>query len=48
MRALVGENGAGKSILMKVLSRSVKADAGWMWLDAVSYRPSNPLEARRS
>ena len=46
--ALVGENGAGKSTLMKVLSGAVKADAGQMWLDAVPYRPSNPLEARRA
>ena len=46
--ALVGENGAGKSTLMKVLSGAVKADAGQMWLDGVSYRPSNPLEARRA
>jgi ribose transport system ATP-binding protein len=46
--ALVGENGAGKSTLMKVLSGAVKADAGRMWLDGVSYRPSNPLEARRA
>ena len=46
--ALVGENGAGKSTLMKVLSGAVKADAGRMWLNAVPYRPSNPLEARRA
>jgi ribose transport system ATP-binding protein len=46
--ALVGENGAGKSTLMKMLSGAVKADAGRMWLDGVSYRPSNPLEARRA
>ncbi len=46
--ALVGENGAGKSTLMKVCSGAVKADSGQMWLDSVSYRPSNPLEARRA
>jgi ribose transport system ATP-binding protein len=46
--ALVGENGAGKSTLMKVLSGAVKADEGQMWLEGVSYRPSNPLEARRA
>ncbi len=46
--ALVGENGAGKSTLMKVLSGAIKADKGLMWLDGVSYRPVNPLEARRA
>ena len=46
--ALVGENGAGKSTLMKVLSGAIKADKGLMWLDGVSYRPANPLEARRA
>jgi len=46
--ALVGENGAGKSTLMKVLSGAVKEDTGQMWLDGVPYRPSNPLEARRT
>lgn len=46
--ALVGENGAGKSTLMKVLSGAIKPDAGEMSLDGYSYRPGNPLEARRA
>src|SRR5262249_48512980 len=46
--ALVGQNGAGKSTLMSILSGAVQPDAGTMMLDGVSYRPRNPLEARRS
>jgi ribose transport system ATP-binding protein len=46
--ALVGENGAGKSTLMKVLSGAIKANAGRMWLDGLSYQPNNPLDARRA
>lgn len=46
--ALVGENGAGKSTLMKVLSGAVKADQGQMWLDGKTYKPANPLAARKA
>ncbi len=46
--ALVGENGAGKSTLMGILSGALQPDAGSMTLDAVTYRPANPLEARRA
>src|SRR5258708_470567 len=45
--ALVGENGAGKSTLMKVLSGAHQPDEGQMWLDGQSYRPRQPLDARR-
>src|SRR3990172_13421927 len=45
--ALVGENGAVKSTLMKVLSGAHAPDEGEMWLDGESYRPRNPLDARR-
>ncbi|MBI1808108.1 MAG: sugar ABC transporter ATP-binding protein [Ignavibacteria bacterium] len=44
--ALVGENGAGKSSLMKVLSGAYQPDAGEMVLDGQSYRPRNPHDAR--
>jgi ribose transport system ATP-binding protein len=47
VHALVGENGAGKSTLMKVLSGAVAADAGTMTLDGESFRPRDPLDARR-
>src|SRR5215467_5644926 len=45
--ALVGQNGAGKSTLMSILSGASQPDGGTMTLDGVSYRPRNPLEARR-
>ena len=46
--ALVGENGAGESTLMKVLSGAHAPDDGQMWLDGEPYRPKSPLESRRS
>jgi ribose transport system ATP-binding protein len=45
--ALVGENGAGKSTLMKILSGVYPQDDGAMFLDAFSYQPHDPLEARK-
>jgi ribose transport system ATP-binding protein len=45
--ALVGENGAGKSTLMKILSGAHVPDEGRMWLEGQTYRPRDPLEARR-
>ena len=46
--ALVGENGAGKSTMMKILSGAHRADAGEIWLDGSPYHPRNPLEGRRA
>jgi ribose transport system ATP-binding protein len=46
--ALVGQNGAGKTTLMGILAGATQPDAGTMMLDGVSYRPRNPLEARRA
>jgi len=46
--ALIGENGAGKSTLMKVLSGAHLPDSGKMTLNGQSYRPKNPLQARRA
>jgi ribose transport system ATP-binding protein len=47
VHALVGENGAGKSSLMKVLAGAHAADGGELELDGQAYRPRDPLEARR-
>ncbi len=47
VHALVGENGAGKSTLVKILSGVYPQDDGAMFLDAFSYQPHDPLEARK-
>src|SRR5262245_9569807 len=46
--AIVGQNGAGKSSLMAILSGALQPGAGTMMLDAGPYRPAHPLEARRA
>src|SRR5262245_1457060 len=46
--ALVGQNGAGKSTVMSILSGAAQPDGGSMMLDGVPYRPRNPFDARRS
>jgi ribose transport system ATP-binding protein len=45
IHALVGQNGAGKSALIKVLSGVYPADAGEMHLSGVPYKPRTPLDA---
>lgn len=45
---LVGENGVGKSTLMKILSGALRPDAGAMQLDGEPYAPADPLAARRA
>jgi ABC-type sugar transport system ATPase subunit len=48
VHALLGENGAGKSTMMKVLSGAVAPDSGRMSLDGRPYAPSGPLDGLRS
>lgn len=48
VHALAGENGAGKSSLIKVLSGTVAPDGGSMALAGAPYRPHSPLDAMQS
>lgn len=46
VHALVGENGAGKSTVIKILSGAVQADpGGCLYLNGDPYLPHNPKEA---
>src|SRR4051794_15170073 len=47
VHALIGENGAGKSALMKVLSGAYRADAGTIAIAGEPFTPENPHHARR-
>jgi ribose transport system ATP-binding protein len=48
VHALIGENGAGKSTLMNILAGATALDSGELSLDGAPYRPSSPIDARRS
>ncbi|TDQ00386.1 ATP-binding cassette domain-containing protein [Labedaea rhizosphaerae] len=45
--AIVGDNGAGKSSLIKALTGALIPDAGEMWLDGKPLRLHSPIDARR-
>ena len=46
IQALLGENGEGKTKLVKIVYRLVKPDHGKMYLNGVEYRPKGPQDAR--
>jgi simple sugar transport system ATP-binding protein len=43
---LVGDNAAGKSTLMKILSGAYVADQGEIWMNAKKVQISNPVDSR--
>jgi ribose transport system ATP-binding protein len=47
VHALLGENGAGKSTMMKILSGAIRPDSGEMAVAGKVYRPHSPLEGLR-
>ena len=47
VHALLGENGAGKSTMMKILSGAIRPDSGSMSIDGVPYAPAEPLDGRK-
>jgi ribose transport system ATP-binding protein len=46
IHALVGENGAGKSTVVKILSGIVAPDHGTLELDGANFSPQGPMAAR--
>ena len=44
--AVIGDNGAGKSSLIKALSGAVQPDGGEIWLDGKPVEFASPLDAR--
>ncbi len=46
VHALLGENGAGKSTMVKVLSGAIEPDSGVMSIEGTPYAPAGPLDGR--
>lgn len=46
--AVIGDNGAGKSSLVKALSGALRPDAGEIWLDGSAAQFRSPMDARRA
>jgi len=47
VHALLGENGAGKSTMMKILSGAIRPDSGRMAIDGKPYAPAGPVDGFR-
>ena len=45
--AVIGDNGAGKSVMIKTLSGAIKPDSGTVWLDGKEVTFASPLDARK-
>ncbi|HEX2543609.1 MAG TPA: ATP-binding cassette domain-containing protein [Ramlibacter sp.] len=46
--AVIGDNGAGKSSLVKALSGALRVDGGEIWLDGAPVQFRRPMDARRA
>ena len=46
--AVIGDNGAGKSSLIKALSGAMIPDSGEIWLDGARVEFSGPIDARHA
>lgn len=46
--AVIGDNGAGKSSLVKALSGALRPEAGEIWLDGAPVQFRSPVDARRA
>lgn len=45
--AVIGDNGAGKSVMIKTLSGALKPDGGKIWLEGDEVNFASPLDARK-
>ncbi len=46
--AVIGDNGAGKSVMIKSLSGAIQVDSGEMFLDGEEYHFNSPIAAREA
>ena len=47
VHAIVGENGAGKSTMMKILAGVYKEDSGKLYINGIESKINNPIQARQ-